>query len=287
MVSKSEESAIYLLRAITKHANSLSLDTSSDGFKEVNRRVESACSFIRECAKYKKSLQPLLLREVGSHFEIVPSSLKRSRHLNLILENLSGNTTLTTSNLCNFVICDTGAESLPKSLLDNSGITNLNLSLNNIGHDGAKFLFVGLRANTTILNLRGNEISDPGAASLAGAISGNRTLTNLNLGFNCISDSGATSLSKALSNNSTLTNLDLSANDIGITGATSLSEALSNNLTLTDLNLSVNKIGNTGATSLSKALSNYSTLTDLNLSVNKIGNTGATSLSKALQTTQL
>ena len=284
IVSKSEESAIHLLRDITEHANSLSLDTSCDGFKEVNRRVEWACSFIRECAKYKKSLQPLLLREFGSHFEIVPSSLKKSRHLNLILENLSGNTTLTTLNLCEFVIRDSGAESLSKSLSDNSAITNLNLSFNNIGHDGAKFLSVGLRANTTltILNLRGNEISDPGAASLAEAISGNRTLTNLNLGFNHISDSGATSLSKALSNNSTLTDLDLSANDIGNTGATSLSKALLNNLTLTDLNLSDNDIGNTGATSLSEALSNNSTLTDLNLSANKIGNTGATSLSKAL-----
>ena len=284
IVSKSEESAIHLLRDITEHANSLSLDTSCDGFKEVNRRVESACSFIRECAKYKKSLQPLLLREFGSHFEIVPSSLKKSRHLNLILENLSGNTTLTTLNLCEFVIRDSGAESLSKSLSDNSAITNLNLSFNNIGHDGAKFLSVGIRANTTltILNLRGNEISDPGAASLAEAISGNRTLTNLNLGFNHISDSGATSLSKALSNNSTLTDLDLSANDIGITGATSLSKALLNNLTLTDLNLSDNDIGNTGATSLSEALSNNLTLTDLNLSANKIGNTGATSLSKAL-----
>ena len=70
--------------------------------------------------------------------------------MNLILENLSGNTTLTTLNLCNFVICDTGAESLSKSLSDNSGINNLNLSLNNIGHDGAKFLSVGLRANTTL-----------------------------------------------------------------------------------------------------------------------------------------
>ena len=116
IVSKSEESAIHLLHDITEHANSLSLDTSCDGFKEVNRRVKSACSFIRECAKYKKSLQPLLLREFGSHFEIVPSSLKRSRHLNLILENLSGNTTLTILNLCNFVICDSGAESLSKSL---------------------------------------------------------------------------------------------------------------------------------------------------------------------------
>ena len=112
IVSKSEESEIHLLRAITEHANSLSLDTSCDGFKEVNRRVESAYSFIKECTKYKKSLQPLLLREFGSHFEIVLSSLRRSRHLNLILENLSGNTTLTTVNLCNFVICDSGAESL-------------------------------------------------------------------------------------------------------------------------------------------------------------------------------
>ena len=65
MVSKSEESEIHLLRAITERANSLSLDTSCDGFKEVNRRVESAYSFIKECTKYKKSLQPLLLRDLG------------------------------------------------------------------------------------------------------------------------------------------------------------------------------------------------------------------------------
>ena len=44
-------------------------------------------------------------------------------------------------------------------------------------------LAVGRRVSTTltILNLRGNEVSDRGAASLAEAISGRRTLTNLNL----------------------------------------------------------------------------------------------------------
>ena len=267
IVSKSEESAIHLLRAITKHANSLSLVTSCDGFKEVKRRVESACSFIRECAEYKESLQPMLLREFGSHFETVPSSLKKSRYLNLILENLSGNTTLTNLNLSNFVISDSGAESLSKSLSDNSAISNLNLSLNGIGHDGAKFLSLGLRANThlTILNLRGNNIGDPGAASLAEAISGNRTLTNLNLGFNEIFDSGATSLSEALLDNSALTDLNLSVNNIGNTGADSLSEALKQNTTLTNLDLGDNRINDSGVVALIEALSGNISLT-LNLS---------------------
>ena len=65
IVSKSEESAIHLLRDITEHANSLSLDTSCDGFKEVNRRVESACSFIGNVPSTRKASSPCCCVNLG------------------------------------------------------------------------------------------------------------------------------------------------------------------------------------------------------------------------------
>ena len=278
VVFQSEESAMHLLRAITKHINSL------DSRKEINRIAKLAFSFIKECSKCKESLLSQLLHEFGSHLALLPSILKNNRYLEFILESLSDNTILTKLNLRKYAFGDSVAASLSKALSVNNTLTNLNLSFNWISAFGAAFLSEALFVNTTLTNLqlKGNTISDSGAASLSEALSANAALTYLGLNNNGIGDSGAGSLSEALSVNSTLTNLDLSANAIGDSGTVSLSEALLDNTTLTHLNLGGNKIGACDAAFLAEALSSNTTLTNLDLGGNRIGGYGAASLSGAI-----
>ena len=278
VVFQSEESAMHLLRTITKHINSL------DFRKEINRIAKLAFSFIEEGSEFKEGLLSKLLHEFGSHLALLPSILKNNDYLEFILESLSDNTILTKLNLREYVFGDSGAASLYKALSVNNTLTNLNLSFNWISASGAAFLSKALFVNTTLTNLhlKGNTIGDSGAASLAEALSVNTALTYLGLNNNDIGDSGAGSLSEALSVNSTLTNLDLSGNAIGDSGTVSLSEALLDNTTLTHLNLGGNKIGACDAAFLAEALSSNTTLTNLDLGGNRIRGYGAASLSGAI-----
>lgn len=93
-------------------------------------------------------------------------------------------------------------------------ITNLNLSVNNIGSIGAKML------------------------------SDNHTLLSLNISWNNLGQEGA----EAFKDNDTLTNLDISWNKIGDAGA----EFLSKNHTITSLIIVGNGIGNPGVDALKK-----------------------------------
>ena len=286
VVSQYEETAVHVLNSITANIKSPGSHTSDRGFKEVNRKIDLAFTFIGECLKCKESLHFQLVREFGSHLDLVALALERKPDpgMDWFFESLSVNTVSTNLNLCNSGIDYFDAASLSEALSVNTTLTNLNLSHNDISDSGASSLSEALSVNTTLtnLNLSHNDISDSGASSLSKALSVNTGLTNLNLSHNYICDSGASSLSKALSVNTTLTNLNLSHNDIGDSGASSLSKALSVNTTLTNLNLSHNYIWDSGASSLSEALSVNTTLTNLNLSHNSFFDSGASSLSKAL-----
>ncbi len=64
------------------------------------------------------------------------------------------------------------------------------------------------------LSLRGSNIGDQGARSLAAALGATRVLQHLDLGENSITVEGARSLAAAFHNNATLTKLDLRINRI-------------------------------------------------------------------------
>ena len=97
-------------------------------------------------------------------------------------------------------------------------ITELNLSLNDIGFEGAKSVSLELKKNRCIktLYLGGNGIGSAGAATLAEALICNTTLTQLYLGLNEIDHWGGEALAEALKLNRTLELLNLSNNQLGV-----------------------------------------------------------------------
>jgi Leucine-rich repeat (LRR) protein len=130
---------------------------------------------------------------------------------------------------------------------------------------------LGQLTQLTSLNLRGCEIGDEGAASLAALTQ----LTSLYLGSNKIGAAGAASLA-ALTQ---LTSLNLAHNQIADAGAASLADFTQ----LTSLNLAHNHIGAAGAASLA----NFTQLTSLDLWNNRIGDSGAAALAALTQLTCL
>ncbi|OAQ23034.1 hypothetical protein K457DRAFT_1911315 [Linnemannia elongata AG-77] len=171
-----------------------------------------------------------------------------------IVEKLKTNSTLTTLDLFNNSIGDSGAVVLSKALKTNSTLTTLDLSGNSIGDKGAVALSEALKTNSTMttLDLSGNSIGDKGAVALFEALKTNSTLITLDLWSNSIGDNGAVALFEALKTNSTMTTLDLSGNSIRENGVLALSEALKTNSALTTLDLSGNSIGDNGAVALYK-----------------------------------
>ncbi|CAF1540590.1 unnamed protein product [Adineta steineri] len=170
-------------------------------------------------------------------------------------------------------------------LRNNTTLTELNLSTNQLGDKGAQAAAKALQKNTTLtkLYLNQNQIGDEGAQVLGEALQNNTTLTILMLGNNQIGDKGAQALGEVLQKNATLIELGLIYNQIGDKGAQVLGEALQNNTTLTILMLGNNQIGDKGAQALGEVLQKNATLMRLHLCNNKIGDKGAQALGEALQ----
>lgn len=147
-------------------------------------------------------------------------------------------------------IDDSDLELLTAALKTNAHLTDLDLSSNDIGPNGARAL-----ANTPSLrslNLWQNGVGDDGAKEFAKS----SHLTSLNLSFNFVMVEGA----KALSNNTCLKSLDLSMNQIGNEGA----KALATNTTLTELNIMICNVEPDGARAFFKNNELFSLLISLN-----------------------
>jgi len=185
--------------------------------------------------------------------------------IKLLQEALVENTTLTSLSVSWNQIGDVGAAVLAQ----NTTLTSLDVSYNEIGAAGA----AALAQNTTLtsLDMGWNQIGAAGAAALAQ----NTTLTSLHVDDNEIGDAGAA----ALAQNTTLASLDVTGNQIGAAGAA----ALAQNTTLTSLNVSQNEIGTAGTA----ALAQNTTLTSLNVSNNEIGDADAAVLAQNTTLTSL
>eukprot|EP00948_MAST-09A_sp_MAST-9A-sp1_P000855 g855.t1 len=143
----------------------------------------------------------------------------------LFVENgLRHNTTLTTLDLSKNLISDQGATALGRLMLrqgEMNVLSDINLSWNNIGPEGAVGFAKGLKMS--------------------------KTLANLDLGWNVIGDVGAMSIGLALSKSASVTSLNLSQNDIGFRGACILSEAIRQCKSLAVFDCNDNPLGKKGS----------------------------------------
>ena len=146
----------------------------------------------------------------------------------------------------------------------NQGFCNLkslNLTRNQIGDEGVKYLTTALINNNCKLNtlgLKENDITDKGVEHLTTAlINNNCKLTNLAVEGNEITDKGVEHLTTALiNNNCKLNSLGLEGNDITDKGVEHLTKALiNNNCKLRNLKF-MSGITDKGVNHLTRALAN-------------------------------
>ena len=169
-------------------------------------------------------------------------------------------------------------------------LTELNVSLNEIGNAGVKYISAALRSNNVLhtLILNENIIGFDGAMALSSVLKKSISelhapnVTHLYLNDNDIGVKGADAIARSLVTNKSLVKLHLSANDIYAPGIKSLCKGLINNTTLTELNLSWNRFGVDGMKYIATMLLQNNTLRKLYLAHNRIFDDGCELLAHAL-----
>ncbi len=136
--------------------------------------------------------------------------------------------------------------------------------------------------NLTELSMSGNSVGDEGAQALAKAIESNIFLESLEIGNSDIGSEGAKALAKALTKNQHLKTLYLRGNFIGDEGSKALSDALKINNSLQHLYLGNNKITIKGINAFAEAFPFNSALNTIYLRNNSVGDSGAQILSDSL-----
>ena len=178
--------------------------------------------------------------------------------LQLVIESLKTNSTITTINLSNCGIGNKMAKIIADSLFENVTLQELYLDNNLIKNEGIKALAKALRQHPClkVANLASNKkIEKEGWIYFFNALSSNPGLHHLNLDSCEIGDKEAKAISKMLESNVTLEELILSNNRITVKGMTCLSESLNEHPSIKVLDLAGNRIALKHVSMLEKLVS--------------------------------
>lgn len=161
----------------------------------------------------------------------------------------------------------------------------LNLSDNNIGNEGAKYLEEGLRGNKTLkrLLLPRTGLGPEGFASVGTLLAGNTSVEALVVSGNNADPAGAEGIAKGLQSNKALRSVTISACRIGSLGAQSVARALTAHPQLEHLALAYNRIESPAMPAIKNLLNTSQSLRFLDLGGNSIGPDGAVQLADALK----
>ena len=113
-------------------------------------------------------------------------------------------------------------------------LESIQLSFNNITHNGLEALTNALWGSTTLKELKvdNNEIGDRGAHHVAAILPALKALESLDVGFNMIKASGLSNLMKSVADTDQIQSLSLSGNAIDVPSAKSVAYALAYNQSL-------------------------------------------------------
>ena len=153
----------------------------------------------------------------------VTGAIMTNDQMSLFCDCLMNNSTLTELNLSSNEITDEGAETLIEAIQVNTTLQSLDISHNTIFGDGLSSIS---KINSALckLNLSSNKITDEGAMRLAEAIKVNKTLQKLNISKNWISKEGVMRIVEACTINRTLHKLVCTHNNLSKSGLAVINE---------------------------------------------------------------
>lgn len=277
----------------------LSVDSASDdNSSEYDTDIED--SFPEpECAPYDPSATDIYVQECKD-IGFVPISFIMKKFRNKTLEMrhhglgvngtlamtkaLLNNTCITQLDLSENQLKTEGGLAFAAMLHENNYISDLVLCDNELLPEAGIAFAKMLLVNTTLkyLNLKGNRFTDRVAKAFAESLKINNSLQELNLSYNEIGEQGGLYLGAGLALNKSLKSFNLKWNCIRAKGAVSVAAALRKNSCLTDLNLSWNGISFIGCLAFGRHLKVNKALKSLDISNNRIGVYGASKIAPGL-----
>ena len=265
LAEASKEKAMALIQSLAAHI---------DGRDQ--RKVLVAVECIKECKKEGSNFHLDLARTFGKSLRLqwvyAGGGNLGYVECDIIAKMLTENTTVTDLDLSFNKLGSEGADKICEMLCNNNTLTRLDLSRNELGSEcAAKICEMLCNNNTlTILHLFGNKLDSEGADKICEMLCNNNTLKCLDLSENNLDSECADKICEGLCNNNTLRYLQLCYNELDSECADKICEMLCNNNTLTHLNLYGNKLDSEGADKICEMLCNNNTLTDLDLSLNEL-----------------
>ncbi|XP_072892583.1 NACHT, LRR and PYD domains-containing protein 3-like [Hemitrygon akajei] len=175
-------------------------------------------------------------------------------------------------------LTDSGAEHLVSALSRNASLTELDLSVNELGDSGVKLVFAALKnpeCKIQKLEMETVGLTDSGAEDLVSVFSTNPSLRKLDLSENKLGDSGVKLVSAALRNpECKIQRLWLKGVGLTDSGAEDLVSALSTNPSLTGLNLGENLLTDRSVPYLRRLILTFPSLERIWLWGNRFSETG-------------
>lgn len=266
------EGAVLFFKMLEKHESVISLEFGSKDGLNKNKLGTIGSAPLREVLKNNLFLIFLSLTDC----QIGPEGL------GYISEGLISNRVLECLNLSHNFLTSKSLKNFFYSI-KNSNITELVLSHNKIGNEGAKIIgkfftehFRTIKIKS--LSLDNNEITHKGANQFFTGIVQNTSLGYLNLKNNPMTELAGSGIFYFIDENVALGYLNLSACKLRENGIDKLAEGLTKNRTIKTLVLKNNHMKDPGVVLLADILARHPTLLNLDLAKNQITSKGASVL---------
>ena len=272
------EGAVVFFKMLEQHESVVSLEFGSKDGLNKNKLATTGTAPLREVLKNNSFLIFLSL----SDCQIGPEGL------GFISEGLITNKVLEHLNLARNFLTSKSLKNFFHSI-KNSNISELVLSHNKIGNDGAKTIgkfftehYRTIRIKS--LSIDNNEITHKGANQFFAGTVQNTSLGYLNMKNNPMTEQAGSGIFYFIDENVALGYLNLSACKLREAGVDKLAEGLTKNRTIKTLVLKNNHIKDQGVVCLADVLARHPTLLNLDLARNQVTSKGASVLFMKLKT---
>lgn len=251
------------------------LDDDQHGKHEYLKACDAlACTPLSQALKYLE-VEGMHLTHYGMGF----------RGLSALSAALKINRTVTTLRLGDNHLKADAVMKLAEAITGNNAITELDLSGNQIGHDGCQAiaqLLLPKASEIGTLNLSNNKLLDRDAVCLAEVLTNNKNMRELDVSQNLFAEKAGVAIGNMMQQNVGIKDVNISWNRLRGKGCKALAEGLAGNVSINVLNVGWCGMGDVGALAFGEMLKANTGLVELTASGNGIGVQGAIDLASGI-----